>query len=659
MFGREILGNIGYMGKLEWLVTNGIGGFASSTIIGMNTRRYHSVLTASMKPPTERINLVSRLEETLILESYEYPLSTNRYAKVLFPSGHLYLERFERDPLPTWTFQISDVLVTKTLFMVYGRNTTVVTYKIYSNGRNVSLKIRPHYVFRDFHGNMYENPGFVDNTALSEKGWSLQPFTNAPQLYMAWDKGIFVEEGYWYRDNFLVEEARRGLESSEDDYSNGYLNYTGTGGLLSVIFSDQPIEGINPIEMRKREEIRLETVASSMNSQDAFLRKLLLAADQFIVDRNSTGGKTIIAGYPWFSDWGRDSLISLPGLTLVTGRYNDARSILKTFAAYVKDGLVPNCFEDRGSEILYNSVDASLWFFFAVYKLLEYTDDYAFVQNHLFPAMKQIIEAFQNGTRFSIKMDPEDGLISAGEPGVQLTWMDAKINDWVVTPRHGKAVEINALWYNALKIFELLQEKFEGNSMEVGALARKVRLSFKRIFWNQEEKCLFDCVTTDGKTDDSFRPNQIFAVYLPYPLLSPPEEKQLVENVFKRLYTSMGLRSLSPHNQGYIGKFHGSRLERDSAYHQGTVWSYLLGPFISSYLKVFHYSMEAQLRASHMLDVFRAHMEGESCLGTISEVFDGNPPHFSGGCFAQAWSVAEILRSYVEDVKGQKPTFVV
>ncbi|MBF0408811.1 MAG: amylo-alpha-1,6-glucosidase [Candidatus Riflebacteria bacterium] len=659
MLGRETLGHVEHAEKLEWIVCNGIGGFASSTVIGLNTRRYHSILVASKKPPTERLNLVSRLEETLILDGYEYPLSTNRYTKIMFPSGYLYLEKFEREPLPTWTYQISDVLITKTIFMVHGHNTTVVTYKVFSNGREVILKIRPHFVFRDFHGNMYENPGFIDNTKIRDKSLEFQPFMNAPVLYMSWDRGKFVNDGYWYRDNFLSEEERRGLTAVEDDYSNGYLITQTSGGVFSTVFSDSPVDSLNPIEARKKEEIRLESIASSMNSQDVFLRKLLLAADQFIVDRRSTGGKTIIAGYPWFSDWGRDSLIALPGLTLVSGRFDDAKSILKTFADYVRDGLVPNCFEDRGSDVLYNSVDASLWFFFAVYKLIEYTDDYNFVLKNLYPAMKKIIDAFQNGTRFSIKMDPEDGLISAGEPGVQLTWMDAKVNDWVVTPRHGKPVEINALWYNSLRILELLAQKAGTNVSEINALARKVRINFRKAFWNEEEGCLYDCIKPDGEPDLAFRPNQIFAVYLPFSLVPAPEEKQIVENVFRRLFTSLGLRSLSPKDPGYIGVFHGDRIQRDSAYHQGTVWAYLMGPFVSSYLKVNHYSIESQIRASHIIDAFKAHLETESCIGSISEVFDGNPPHFSGGCCAQAWSVAEILRIYVEDLKGQKPTLIV
>jgi predicted glycogen debranching enzyme len=658
-FGREILGNLAEASRLEWLVTNGLGGFACGTATGMNTRRYHGVLVASRRPPTERIVIVSRLEETLTYEGEEIPLSTHRYKNGFCPTGYIFLESFENEPIPTWVFQYKDVLLIKSLCMVYGQNTTVVTYKAITNRKLVGLRVRPHFLFRDFHGNMYENPGFQNNTEVMEKSLKFQAFNNAPVAHLAWSRGKFFRDGYWYKENFLVEEANRGLDPLEDDYSNGYLDFGEFTGSVSIIFSDRPIENSNAFELRKREKLRLEAIADSMHSEDPFLRSLLVAADQFIVERESTGGKSIIAGYPWFSDWGRDSLISLPGLTLVSGRTDDARSILKTFAVSVRNGLIPNCFADQGNDALYNSVDASLWFFVAIYKFIEYTDDYAFVEKNLFSAMSQIIEAFQNGTIFRIQMDPEDGLISAGEQGLQLTWMDAKVNDIVITPRHGKAVEVNALWYNALKIHELFLEKFGGDGKNFAALARKVRSSFRKKFWNPDTEYLYDCISPDGLPDSSLRPNQIFTVFLPFPIMDPPQEKSIVEAVFKNLYTSFGLRTLSPNHPDYRGTYEGDRKERDSAYHQGTVWPFLLGPFITAYLKVNHYSMDAQLRASHMIEPLINSMFHDGCLGSISEIFDGDPPHKSRGCFAQAWSVAEILRCYVEDIKGQKPTLVI
>ncbi|MDD2997839.1 MAG: amylo-alpha-1,6-glucosidase [Candidatus Riflebacteria bacterium] len=658
--GREIQSDLTRATRQEWILTNGIGGFASSTVPCINTRRYHGVLVAARRPPVERLVLVSRLEETLTIDRTEYSLSTCVHQEeIKNPAGYLHLERFEREPVPTWYYQIRDVMLIKTMSMVYGQNTTLVTYKLLANGRKVSLRIRPHYLFRDFHGNMYESAGMEDCAQIFARQMRLQPFANAPELFIRWDRGKFVADPKWHKDILLQTEEDRGLPALEDDFSCGYLEVSPLNGSVSMIFSDQPLSAFNPMDLKKREEQRLENIASSLHSSDPLLRRLLLAADQFIVERQSTGSRSIIAGYPWFSDWGRDSLISLPGLTLVTGRFDDARSILKTFAMTIQNGLVANCFADSGNEAAYNSVDASLWFFIAAYKLIEYTDDYDFVREYLFEGMTSIIEDFERGTRFEIKMDAEDGLIRAGTSDVQLTWMDAKVDGWVVTPRNGKAVEINALWYNALKIYALFQEKFEGHSRDITALAKKVKSSFRKEFWNSRKNWLFDCIKPDGSPDLSFRPNQIFAVFLPFALLDHTEEKAVVDAVFAKLYTSYGLRSLSPKDERYEGFYGGDRIKRDGAYHQGTAWGFLIGPFISSYLKVNNFSMESQLRASLMIEPFINHMNREGCIGSISEIFDGNMPHTSRGCFAQAWSVAELLRCYIEDIKGQKPTIVI
>ena len=658
--GREIQTDLARATRQEWLITNGIGGYASSTVPCINTRRYHGILVASRRPPVERLVLVSRLEETLVIDRQEIALSTCVHEQdIRNPAGYLHLERFERDPIPTWYYQIRDVMLIKTISMVYGQNTSLVTYKLLGNDHKVALKVRPHFLFRDFHGNMYESTGLERCAQLQERQLRLQPFANAPELFVRWDRGKFVEDPRWHKDIFLQVEEDRGLPDREDDFSCGWLEVSPFNGSVSLLFSDQPVSSFNPMDLRKREEQRLDTIASALHSTDPLLRKLLLAADQFIVERQNTGSRTIIAGYPWFSDWGRDSLISLTGLTLVPGRYDDARSILKTFAAAIQNGLVPNCFADSGNEAAYNSVDASLWFFFAAYKLIEYTDDWDFVRDYLYDGMAAIIEAFMAGTRFDIAMDKADGLISAGNPEVQVTWMDAKVDGWVVTPRNGKAVEVNALWYNALKIFALFQEKFEGHSREITALAKKVKNSFHKVFWNDRRQCLYDYIRPDGKADDSLRPNQIYATYLPFPLLDHPEEKAIVDAVFAKLYTSHGLRSLSPDCEHYEGFYGGDRYKRDGAYHQGTVWGFLIGPFISSYLKVNNFSMEAQLRASMMIEPFINHINSEACLGSISEIFDGNMPHAPHGCFAQAWSVAELLRCYIEDIKGHKPEIVI
>jgi predicted glycogen debranching enzyme len=658
--GREIQTDIASATRQEWLLTNGVGGFACGTVSCINTRRYHGLLVASRRPPVERLVLVSRLEEILIVDGREMNLSTSVHKTgIKNPAGYLHLERFERDPLPTWYYQYRDILLIKTISMVYGQNTSLITYKILSDENKASLKVRPHFLFRDFHGNQYKNDGIETEINIDDRQFELQPFFNAPRLYSRWDRGKFIYSPEWHSEILLQVEEDRGLPAIEDDFSCGYLEISPFSGSVSIIFSDQPVKSFNPIDLKKREEQRLEQITRSMFSDDQFLKRLLLAADQFIVDRESTEEKTIIAGYPWFSDWGRDSLISLPGLTLVTGRFSDARSILKTFARSIHHGIVPNCFADNGTEAMYNSVDASLWFFVAIYKFIEYTDDYDFVKEHLYDAMLQIIESFSEGTHFDIKMDPEDNLLSAGNKNVQLTWMDAKTDGWVVTPRDGKAVEVNALWYNALKILAIFQEKFEGHSRDITSLARKIKNSFRKNFWNDESNSLFDYIDRNNIADDSIRPNQIIAVYLPFALLEAPEEKMVVEKVFYNLYTSYGLRSLSPDDENYEGFYEGDRIKRDGAYHQGTVWSYLTGFFISSFLKVNNFSMEAQLRASHMIEPLKNHLMREACLGSISEIFEGNMPHSPRGCFAQAWSVAEVLRCYVEDIKGQRPTLII
>lgn len=643
----------------EWLVTNGIGGYASSSIPCINTRRYHGILIASRRPPIERVVLVSRLEETISLRGQTYPLSAciqkNEQKSI---TGFQNLERFERTPLPTWYYQIQDILVIKTLSMVYGKNTTVVTYKILANGNDVSLKITPHYLFRDFHGNMFEHEGISNCVKSHNKQLILKPFANAPELYMRWDCGTFQEEFHWHKNVVLAKEEERGLPSLEDDFTCGSIEVNPFTGSFSIAFSDEPIASFNPMDLRRREEQRLENVANSLESSDDTLKMLLLAADQFIVNRKSTGGKTILAGYPWFSDWGRDTLIALPGLTLVPGRYDDAKSILKTFASSLKHGLVPNCFADVGNEASYNSVDASLWFFIAVHKFLEYTEDYDFVKSELLDSMTKIIDAFMDGTIYDIQMDSSDCLISAGNDDIQLTWMDVKVDGEVITPRNGKAVEINALWYNALMIYVTIQEKFGNNVNDIKSIACRAKMSFTDTFWNEKGGYLYDYIKPDGTPDFSFRPNQIFATYLPFDLLERTKEKQVVDAVFARLYTSYGLRSLDPNDEKYVAYYRGNRVNRDKAYHQGTVWSYLIGPFISSFLKVNNNSVEAQLRASLMIDPFVKHMKNAACIGSISEIFDGNMPYKPKGCFAQAWSVAEVLRCYVEDIKGQKPSLM-
>lgn len=659
--GRSILSNISISKKLEWLVTNGIGGYASSTVIGLNTRKYHGLLIASINPPVERVVLVSRLDEILIIDNKEYCLSCFLSKNNQNQNGYLYLERFEKEFYPIWVFQIFDLHIIKKICMIFGKNATLVTYKILSEQtKDYKFTVRPHFLFRDYHGNMYENPGFgVDLNFITENQFSFKPFENAPTLYVSWENAKFTYNPKWFKDNYLPEEEARGENPYEDDFSPGYFELTPNKSSLSILFSDTFCSSFNPTDILHKEETRLNNLINKTKTDDLFLKQLIIAADQFIVNRSNPTGKTVIAGYHWFSDWGRDALISLPGLTLVTGRFDDARQILLTFTKSIKNGLVPNCFLDHGNEAIYNSIDATLWLFYAVYKYLEYTDDWEFVRNNLFESLCSIITTLMNGTIYEIHMDNDDGLLTAGTQGSQLTWMDVKVNNIVVTPRHGKAVEINALWYNALKIMELLRGKFGYNTQNINILARKVKNSFQKKFWHKDKGYLIDCIYPDGTINTSLRPNQIFAVFLPFSLLEPTQEKQIINIIYKNLYTTYGLRTLSPDDENYHSHYVGNHESRDYAYHNGTVWAYLLGPFISSYLKANQYSLDAQLKANNMIEPIKIHMLQEGCIGSISEIFDAEPPHEARGCIAQAWSVAEVLRCYVEDIKGLRPTIII
>jgi predicted glycogen debranching enzyme len=419
-----------------------------------------------------------------------------------------------------------------------------------------------------------------------------------------------------------------------------------------------PVAGLSPEdtdsvdEMEQSEKKRHTLVVGKGDSLERALRK---AADAFVVKRKD-GLSTILAGYPWFTDWGRDTMIALPGLTLVTGRFDDARSILEAYAHSCREGMLPNRFPDFGEDPDYNTVDASLWFFHAVDSYLRYTGDLAFVEEVLWPVMVEIIQWHQRGTRFGIVV-AEDGLLRAGEPGTQLTWMDAKVGDWVVTPRQGKPVEINALWYNALKVAERLGIRFgdEAFSQACSAAAEKCRTSFGPAFWNHEAECLYDCIDDDF-ADDSIRPNQIFALSMPYRMLTEGQERKVLDVVERELVTPLGLRSLSANSPSYRGRYGGNQESRDGAYHQGTVWTWPIGAFVDAWVRLNGDTEEIRLEAAKFVDPFRAHLK-EYCVGQISEIFEGDPPHTARGCFAQAWSVAEVLRIHVEVIQGRRPTY--
>ena len=658
-FNKETCGNLDAALHREWLETNGLGGFASSTITGLNTRRYHGLLVAATKPPVGREVLLSKLEETLLIDGQRFDLSANRYPGVVHPQGFRYLTGFRLDPFPVFTYEVEGIVIEKAVFMVYGENTTVVQYEHKSTKRpqpptSLGLEIRPLIAFRDYHSTTHANGALNAGVEQSPELAAVAPYAGLPTLYLAHNAIELQKTGDWYRNFEYDIERERGLDFTEDLFNHFILRFDLLSNRQASIIASIAHRDVARANQYRQAEIKRRQVAAQTSPlKDEFARALTAASDQYIVARGDK--KTVIAGYHWFSDWGRDTMISLNGLTLPTGKYGVARSILGTFARHVDQGMLPNRFPDAGETPEYNTVDATLWFFEAARAYLAYTGDEEFVRTELYPVFTDIISWHARGTRYGIKVDPS-GLLTSGEPGVQLTWMDAKVGDWVVTPRRGKPVEIQALWYNALCIMEELARRFgdEAAQKRYRNMAAMANWAFNRLFWNEKDSCLYD-VVNGGPPDASIRPNQIFAVSLPYTMLSPDRARSVVEKVREHLLTPYGLRSLAPGDPKYQGRYQGGPVERDGAYHQGTVWPWLIGPFITAYVKVNGASDAARQQASEWLRPLQDHLS-DAALGHISEIFDGDAPQRPAGCAAQAWSVGEVLRSYVEDVKGIRPT---
>lgn len=626
----------------EWLETNGIGGFASSTISGLNTRRYHGLLTAATKPPVGRLVLLSKLEETLIIDGQRFELSANQYPGVIHPQGFYYQIGFRLDPFPIATYEIEGVRLDKIVFMVQGENTTVVQYELRNTDHtDIGLEIRPLIAFRDYHGTTHENGALNPHVETDHGHATFRPYGDLPALHIAHNAVVVDANGFWYRNFQYAIEQERGLDFVEDLYSPCALTFDlNAREKVSLIASTERRNAVDADSYRKSEVARRQSLIGT----NQLVTLLTGAAEQFIVARER--GETLIAGYHWFADWGRDTMIALPGITLVNGRYDVAKNILGEFATHVDQGMLPNRFPDAGEPPEYNTVDATLWFFEAVRSFLQYTNDYGFVQTKLYPVLKDIVDWHVRGTRYQIHVD-DDGLLFSGEPGVQLTWMDAKVGDWVVTPRHGKAVEIQALWYNALRVMEHLATKFNEAQKNYGAMADKARASFNELFWNEQAGCLFDVV--NGETRDaSIRPNQVIAISLTHTMVSKDRSTSILKTIERDLLTPRGLRTLSPADPNYIGRYEGGPSIRDGAYHQGTVWPWLMGPYLTAYTKTFGRKAGRKF-TTQWLEDFEQHLH-EAGLGQVSEIFDGDEPHTPRGCIAQAWSVAELLRAIIEDV---------
>jgi predicted glycogen debranching enzyme len=658
-FGKEVCEDLDAALGKEWLETNGIGGFASSTIVGLNTRRYHGLLVAATKPPLGRLLLLSKLEETLFVDGRSFELSANRYPGVVHPQGFRYLTQFQLDPFPVFTYEVEGIEVEKRVLMVDGENSTIVQYKLKSKKspeacKDLWLDIRPLIAFRDYHATTHQNDALDSAVAQGCGVASVAPYPGLPSLHVSHNAAELHVSGDWYRNLEYSVEQERGLDFSEDLFNPFVLRFDLNSCPLPSIIASTERRDVGQVSRYIEAEIlRRRNASESVSVGDRLTRTLAAAADQFIVSRGDQ--KTVIAGYHWFGDWGRDTMIALPGLALLTGKHHIARSILRTFARAVDQGMLPNRFPDAGEKPEYNTVDATLWFFESACQYFRYTGDLQFLRTELYDVLADIISWHLKGTRYGIKVD-ETGLLSSGDQDLQLTWMDAKVNEWVVTPRRGKPVEIQALWYNALCIMKKLAGQLgdEADEWSYGKMAADARSSFNRLFWNESAKCLFDVV--DGELrDGSIRPNQILAVSLAHSMLSSEHAKAVVEKVQEHLFTAYGLRTLAPNDPRYQGRYKGSRLERDGAYHQGTVWPWLMGPFIKAYVKINGGTEAARMEAGEWLEALTGHL-ADGGLGQISEIFDGDAPHRPGGCIAQAWSVAEILRAYVEDIRGIMPS---
>ena len=627
--------------QLEWLETNGLGGWASSSIIGCNTRRYHGLLVASTRPPIERMVLVSKIDETIVVNEQAFELGVNDFGDTINPTGNQFLTKFTKDLFSEWTYEVNGITIQKTIAMVQGENTTVVVYKVLKATKQFTLRLQPFIAARGYHNLQNNNSNLWWDVDFEDGVFKNHPFEGAPNVYISVPNASYEHHPNWFNHYNYIEEKNRGLDFKEDLLNHGTLSVNlKKGQSIGIIISTEDPKGRNAEELFEKEIARKKELLYKQPENET-LKQLILAADQFIVQRGDNL-KTVIAGYHWFTDWGRDTMISLPGLCLSTGRFDDAKKIIAAFAKSVSMGMLPNRFQDHDELPQYNNVDGTLWFFIAIYKYYQATNDADFVLKELLPVLKDIIDWHFKGTRYNIKV-AEDGLLFAGEQGQQLTWMDAKIADWVVTPRMGKPVEVQALWYNALRIYsDLLHlDKQLEPAAHYAAKAVQAKLSFKKLFWYEGGNYLYDVIDKNNTPDATLRPNQLFAISLPFSLLDDKEAKVVLKIIEEKLYTHVGLRTLPTSDLRYVGVYEGGVFKRDSSYHQGTVWSWLLGAYIDALIKIRGSKGKAQ--AKEVIAEFSYHLE-EACIGSVSEIFDADVPNHPKGCIAQAWSVAEMLR---------------
>jgi predicted glycogen debranching enzyme len=630
---------------------NRSGGFASGTVAGANTRRYHALLLTARRPPSERYVLVNHVEEWLSIDGEMIPLSTNLYSGTIHPQGYTRCASFSSIPWPTWTFVCGSNTIQREIFCIHGRDIVVVRWKLMGAKRTapVVLSVRPMLTGREYHGLHHENGNLATEAQVQDEQVRWWPYPSLSAV-RAFHSGSYHHQPDWYRHLEFPVERQRGLDCQEDWWSPGeFLFELQPGREHTLAFSSEAADQLDVASLMKRERTRRAGLRKAAPGVDPLAEALRQAADVFVVRRDNA--QTVIAGYPWFTDWGRDTFISLAGLCLVTGRHDVAWRVIESFAARVSEGMVPNRFPDVGEEPEYNAIDASLWFIHAVDRYLTYSKKTSVVRSVAWPAIKQILDGYRRGTRYGIHMDG-DGLMAGGMAGVALTWMDVKIGDWVVTPRRGKPVEIQALWVRALEVGARLAARFGDRDFAAGCRQDRARAveSFRRRFWYDGGKHLYDTIDGPEGEDPSVRPNQVYAISLCDDLLTKEQAHQILQLLKEQLLTPVGLRTLSPTDVRYRPRYEGGPTERDSAYHQGTVWPFLLGPFVTAWLKTYGSTAETRIEARSFLGGIAPHLQ-EACLGQVSEIFDGDFPYHPRGCPAQAWSLAETLRALVEDLR--------
>ena len=635
IYGKQELKNLERGQENCYLLTNGLGGFSSMTMTGSVARNDHALLMACVQAPNHRYNMVHRLKESLCLGEEEIVLSSQEFADGYKEEGCPYFSSFVFDDMPIWRFLVQGVEIRKEIAMKQGENTVAVRYSIRNRSRKpAELKIVPFYQFTAKGSEPEPEQKFqYTKNAVISNGMTLYFQTNGTL-----DNIEERQETYFYSYDACDGRRETGLAKSGHIITESVQ--PGEEKILKLVYSMENADQDADVIILEMQTYR-KALEAKAGLHKEMAKELVKSASQFVSRRESTNGRTILAGYPFFEDWGRDTMIALPGICISTGQYETAKEILRTFAVNERGGLMPNLFPEGGNDPLYNTVDAALLFINCVYLYYQAAGDRAFVQE-MYPVMERIIKAYREGTDYGIHMD-EDGLIQSGEGLWQVTWMDVRVGDILPTPRHGKPVEINAYWYNALCIMDKLAETADKKAVYT-QLKEKVKASFVDKFWMDDKKCLKDLVS-GTKADAQIRCNQIWAVSLTFTMLDPEKEQQVVETVFEKLYTSYGIRTLEQEDQEVHGLYQGKMEDRDMAYHQGTVWTFPLGAYYLAYLKVNQYSPEAKKIVREQLEVMEAAMR-EGCIGQLPEIYDGENPTRSKGCFAQAWSVGEILRVY-------------